>query len=268
MSLCDIDALIAGGDRILGAVVEEYPAALAIGKLLSGTKVVAPSSYQTVGAAFLAHPAVVSARVKTECRPAPHVSVPLADLEAMEKMAKLAFQVNNHLGTFLFGLDKAIESLPAMAQGCLEAASKASQHIAQLSGRLMANTLLLRRDHYLAGLRASGVVKTYFRSRSVRESLIFGSDFSLVMDKEAAKVDPRPAAVGLGKRRPVASSFRPPPAKKSAFLGDYQIPRVSDVGRSAGNVATSVKRGRSRVRATRYRATTKGKAPNSGKRTG
>ena len=147
-------------------------------------------------------------------------------------------------------------------------ASKASHHVAQLEGRMMANIILMTRDHYLAGLRASGVVKTYFRSRSVRESLIFGSDFSLVMDKEASKVDPRPAAVSLGKRRPAAPSFRPPPAKKSAFLRDYQIPRVSDVGRSTGNAATSAKRDRSRVRATRFRATTKGKAPNSGKRTG
>jgi hypothetical protein len=267
-ALCEIDALIAGTDRILGAVVEEYPAALAMGKLLSGSKVVSPSSYQTVGATFLSHPAVVSARVKAECRPAPSVSVPLADLEALEKLSKLVFQVNNHLGTFLFRLDKAVERLPAMAQGCLEAASKASQHVAQLAGRMFSNTLLLRRDHYLSGLRASGVVKTYFRSRSVRESLIFGSDFSLVMDKEATKIATRPPAATLGKRRPAATSVKPPPVKKPAFLREFQIPRVSDAGGAAGNVAIPARRARSRVRASRFRATTKGKAPQGGKQQG
>ena len=265
-SLGEVDALITGGDRILGATVEEYPSALPMGKLLSGAKVVAATSYQTLGAKFLDHPAVVSTRVKAECRPAPTVNVPIANLELLET-SKMIFQVNNHLGTFLFGLDKAAVSLPAMAKGCLEAASKASTHIAQLTSRLLADNLLLRRDHYLVGLRAPSVIKSYFRSRSVRETLLFGSDFNLVMDKEALKSTVPLVTGNTGKRRSAIPPFRPPPMKKQAFFKDFRVQRVSEAGKP-GSVATSGKRGRSHGRTSRYRPTPKGKAPGAGKQSG
>ena len=54
--------------------------------------------------------------------PSPNV-LQIAGLETLEKLSKMVFQVNNHLGTFLFDLDKAVESLPAMAKRCLMVAS-------------------------------------------------------------------------------------------------------------------------------------------------
>jgi hypothetical protein len=269
-SLCEIDELITGTDRILGAVVEEYPAALAMGKLVTGAKIVASDSYQTLGATFLLHPAVVSARVKTECQPAPKVNVSLGDLESMEKLSKLIFQVNNHLGTFLFGLDKAIDSFPPMAKGCLVAASKASHHIAQLAGRLMADNILLRSDHYLSGLRATGVVKTYFRCRSVRETLLFGADFNLIMDKEANKFVPAPQSGNARKRRnPAFQAFKPADTKKPRYFDGFQIPRVSEPGwQTGGNAPISLKQGHSKPRMTHFRSFTKSKTPKGGNQTG
>ena len=58
---------------------------------------------------------------------------------------------------FLFGLDKAAESLPMMVKGCLAVASKALQHTAQLSGRHFANYLLLQHHHYMVVLHTSNV---------------------------------------------------------------------------------------------------------------
>ena len=57
-----IDAWIDGSDQILGAGIDEYPVALPIRKILSRAK---------LGVSVLEHPAVTSARVRSECHPSP-----------------------------------------------------------------------------------------------------------------------------------------------------------------------------------------------------
>ena len=59
----------------------------------------------------------MSARVQSEC------SLSITDFETLDKLSKMVLQVNNHLGTFLIGLDKVVKSFPAMAKGCLTAAN-------------------------------------------------------------------------------------------------------------------------------------------------
>ena len=92
---------------------------------------------------------------------------------------KMIFK-NSHLWTLLFRLDKAIKGNKAvMAKGYLSSTSKASQHIAQLSGWLFANAVFLHHDHYLAGLRMLNVIKIC----SVRYTRFF-MNLNLVLDKE------------------------------------------------------------------------------------
>ena len=99
-SLSEIDVQNAGSDQILGVGVDEYPAALPMGKVLSG------GSYQMLELAFLVHPAVMSARVWLEYHQSFNFSLLIADLETLE----------TRLGTFLFGLETAVESLPTMVK--------------------------------------------------------------------------------------------------------------------------------------------------------
>ena len=47
---------------------------------------------------------------------------------AIEKLAKIACQVKNHLGSLLFGIDKTVENLLVMVKVCLGEASVNSHH--------------------------------------------------------------------------------------------------------------------------------------------
>ena len=51
--------------------------------------------------------------VQLEWHPSPNILLPV---QTWKKRSKMVFQIYNCLGTFLFGFDKAVESLPAMAK--------------------------------------------------------------------------------------------------------------------------------------------------------
>ena len=124
--ISEIDAQITGIDLILGVGVDECPASLPMVEILSGVQFFCSDSMIRLEVPFLKHTLP---------------SLPIADLEILVKLSKVVFEVNSHLGRFPFGLDKAVESNPTMAKGCLVAASKAVQHTAQLSGYILHNCL-------------------------------------------------------------------------------------------------------------------------------
>ena len=87
--LCEISVQITVSVCILGA--DLYPAALPMGKILSGVQIFHSYSYQTLEATFIKHPAVLSARICSECQPSPNVSLPITDLESLEKHLDFPF---------------------------------------------------------------------------------------------------------------------------------------------------------------------------------
>ena len=96
--------------------------------------------------------------------PFPNMLLLVAYLELLDKLYKMFFLINNHLGVFLLGLDKSVKSLPTMAKGCLVSASKPLQYILKLSTQPLANALLLWCNHYLMVLQVLNVIKktTFF----------------------------------------------------------------------------------------------------------
>ena len=80
-------------------------------------------------------------------------------------------------------------------------------------------------------------MKTYFQSRSARETSLFGPDVNLVMDRESVKSVTDAVPSISGKLHVASLGYKPPPAKKAAkiFLQVIQNLRVSDILWQSGN---------------------------------
>ena len=67
----------------------------------------------------------------------------------------------------------------------------------------------------------SNVIKTYFYSHSVRETLHFGPDFNLVMDKESVKSVPDIVPSTSSKRCAISSGYKLSPSPQVITLHLY-----------------------------------------------